>query len=129
MSQKRGIKYQRISLLVSAAGAEVSTQNVDTDKSYKRVRGIQMTSTDATAIDGGTFKKFEIDNKEVYPEGFETKLITCGVDVAPNDRFDRDIDERAEGTKVNITYKDGSVAGTVYPYNVSIYLYLTNNEK
>ena len=54
------------------------------------------------------------------------KLISSGVDVPPNERFDSEVDEEAANSTVNITYHDQNVAGTVFPYTVNIYLRLEN---
>ena len=126
MSQLRNIKYQIINLLVPGANAIVNTQNATTDRSYKKVKGIQMTCTDANAAEQATFDKFEINSREIYPEGFEVKLIASGEDVAPNERFDKEVDEEAANSSINITYRDQNVAGTVFPYKVIIYLRLEN---
>lgn len=124
--QLRNIKYQLFNLIVTAANQVVSTKNATTDRSYKRVKGIQVTCTDSKALEKAMFDKFEIDSREIYPEGFEAKLISSGIDVPPNERFDNEVDEEAANSSVNITYRDKNVAGTVFPYTVNIYLRLEN---
>jgi len=126
MSQLRNIKYQKIDLTVAAANDVVSTKGVTTDRSYKKVKGIQITCTDENATKQGIFDKFEINLREIYCDGFEIKLISSGMDVPPNDRFDHDVDEEAANSTVDITYKDMNVAGTAFPYTISVYLRLEN---
>ncbi|HEY0029147.1 MAG TPA: hypothetical protein VGC65_00200 [Bacteroidia bacterium] len=123
MSTLRSIKYQVINVEIPAANAEVSTSQVNTDKNFKTVTGIQAIATDATAFNKGTFDKFLIGGQEIYPEGFDIKLISCGNEVDPNDRFDKDINEPAEGSTVNITIADGGTA-TAYPYTAKVVLKL-----
>lgn len=126
MSQLRNIKYQKIKLTVAAANEVVSTKGVTTERSYKKVKGIQATCSDKNAVEQGEFDKFEIASKEIYCKGYEVKLIFSGVDVAPNERFDKDVDEEAENSTVDITYRDMNVAGTVFPYTLIVYLRLEN---
>ncbi|MGQ0829403.1 MAG: hypothetical protein ACT4ON_13525 [Bacteroidota bacterium] len=126
MTLLRNIKYQKIDLTIAAANDVVSTKGVTTDRSYKKVKGIQVTCTDGEAHELGSFDKFEINSREIYCNGYEIKLIFSGIDVAPNERFDKEVDEEAENSTVDITYRDKNVAGTIFPYTVSIYLRLEN---
>jgi len=121
----RNIKYQVIKLVVPAANAIVSTQDVTTDRNYKFVKGIQITTPESVALERSTFDKFEIDSQEIYPTDFDAQLIKSGNEVNPNQRFDLDIDEPAENSTVNITYRDGGTA-TAYPYTAKVILKLTN---
>lgn len=122
---RRPIKYQLIQLTIAAASNSASTDGVKTDKLYQRVTGITITASDATGLNNSTLTKFEIDRQEIYPQGFEAKLVSTGQEVNPNDKFDQDINERAEDSQVDITYRDGGAAGA-YPYTVNIYLRLEN---
>lgn len=126
MSTLRKIKYQLVPLTITAASQSVSTSAVTTDRNYKRVKGIALNVSDAAAAEEGTFDKFEINSREIYPAGFETKLISCGQDVPPNDRYDKEVDEAAENSTVNITYTDGNAVGTAFPYTINVYLLLEN---
>ncbi len=126
MATKKNIFYQTISLNITSAGLTKATQSESLDKTYKRVKGIQVTVQDSAAAERGTFDIFRISSIDIYPKGFESKLITCGIDVPPNQRFDRNIDEEAAGVPVNITYVDGSTPGTTYPYLVNVIFELHN---
>lgn len=123
MSVQRPIKYQLIQLAVPGIAGSITIQT-NTDKLYKRVTGIHVTSSDANGLTNSTFDKFEIDGQEIYPEGFEAKLINTGQEVNPNEKFDYDINERAEESVVNIGYTDGGSAAGAYTLNV--YLRLEN---
>ena len=120
---RRPIKYQIIKLIITGAGNFVI--RAETDKAYKKVTGVQYSGTDATALKDAVFNKFEIDSNEIFPEGFEVKLIQSGQDVSPNDRFYDDIDERADGSTVSGSFQDAGNAAA-YPYNARIYLRLEN---
>ncbi|MFY9310079.1 MAG: hypothetical protein WAQ28_13620 [Bacteroidia bacterium] len=119
---RRPIKYQLLKLTIPAAGS--FPINAEADKAYKQITGIHYSCTDINALKDSVFSKFEIDNNEIFPEGFEAKMILTGQEVPPDDRFYR-INERAEGSTIIIVFKDAGNAGT-YPYNAYIYLRLEN---
>lgn len=122
----RSTKYQTIALVITGAGLTASTKAFTTDRNYKKVCGIQARTNDLTAMSGLTFDKFEINGQEIYPADFDTQLVSSGTDLNPNERYDKDVDEPAEGSTVNITIKDGSIAAQAYPYTVKIILKLSN---
>lgn len=124
----RKVKYQTIALVVTGAGLSAASANVTTDKNYERVTGIKAKTNDLANIASraATFTKFEIASQEIYPAGFPIEDIIGSTDVNPNDRFDKDVDMEAAGQTVNVTVLDGSMAGQVYPYTVTITLKLTN---
>src|ERR1051326_8470539 len=125
MATRRPIKYQLVPITISGAGVTGSNE-VDTDKLYERVTGIGVTATDDKGLSGATFKKFTIDRQEIYPEGHELRMINTGNDLSPNDKYDDDIDDQAQASKVSVSVTDGSIAGTAYPYTVTVYLRLEN---
>lgn len=117
------IKYQLLKLLIPTSGADVQAE-INTEKGYALVTGISANATDEEASLGCVFNKFEINNKEIFPEGYESSRITTGINVSPNDRFYK-VTEPADGTKVTVKYKDGGNA-LAYPYILTIYLNLEN---
>lgn len=119
---RRPIKYQIIKLAITGAGS--FPINAETDKAYRKVTGLQYSSTDSAALKDAVFSKFEIDSNEIFPDGFEVKLIQVGQEVNPNERFYK-VNEKAEGSSVLGTFKDAGNAAA-YPYNVYIYLRLEN---
>ncbi len=122
---RRPIKYQIIKLTITGAGN--FPISAETDKAYKKVTGLQYSGTDTAALKDAVFTKFEIDSNEIFPDGFEVKLIQTGQDVSPNKRFYDDIEERADGSTVSGSFQDAGNA-TAYPYNARIYLRLENRE-
>ena len=119
---RRPIKYQLIKLTITGAGN--FPISAETDKAYRKVTGLQFSGTDSAALKDAVFSKFEIDANEIFPDGFEVKLIQTGLEVSPNERFYK-INERAEGSSVLGNFKDAGNA-VAYPYNVYIYLRLEN---
>lgn len=127
-STYRKIKYQIIPLQVTASGQTVTTAGITVDQNYGRVVGIQATCTLTTPFQKSFFKKFEIGSKEIYPNGFEAKMIAGGQDCPVKERFDNDVDEPGAGATVNIEYTDSNAA-VFAAYTVYVYLKLENPTK
>ena len=119
---RRPRKYQIIRLTINAAGD--FPINAEADKAYKKITGIQLTTSNVDALKDSTFKKFEIDNNDIFPDGFEAKMLVSGQDLKPGDRWE-ELNERADGCTIAGTYTDAGNAGA-YPYNARIYLKLEN---
>lgn len=127
-------------IVVPAANAEIEANNAFTDKLYPEVTGIACSimakspgGTD-DVIENSVFNLFEIDSDEVYPRGFEAKLIAMSrdQDVPPDDKFYSNRDKFGEiipfngnASVVNIKYKDGGMGAVGdYPYTLNVYLRL-----
>src|ERR1700746_2739631 len=95
---RRPIKYQLIKLQITGAGD--FPISAESDKTYKKITGIQLTTTDIDSLKDAVFSRFEIDSNDIYPDGWETKLLVSGDGVTPNDRF-YDLDERADGSTIS----------------------------
>ena len=119
--------YQIVSFVVTAAGAEVKASG-NFNVLYERVTGVLLTISDSGYLVNSTFKKFQIDNDDVFPENFEVLLLTSGNEVPPDEKF-RSFDERAKLSPYDITYVDGNAGGGGFPYTVNIYFRLENKEK
>ncbi len=139
MDVRRRLKYQRVlSLVIAAAGASVSI-DAFADQLYKYCTGTVATITgDETAFQNSVFNKFEIDGQEVFPDGYEAKLIgsTQATDVPPNQKYYDFKDTNhilipypGNNSKVSIKYTDGSAVGVVYPYTINVYLKLENMDE
>lgn len=125
----RAIKYQPISFVFTSAGQTVSCSNITTDRNYKKVVGIKARTNDLTAMGGLTIGKFEINGQEIYPSDLDVADLSSSESVSPNERYDKDVDEPAEGSTVNISLTDGSIAGQAFPYKVKVTLKLNNPVK
>jgi len=122
----RELKYQLIKVTVQEQNflAKFST---NLDKQYKKVTGIHVSLPDDALIGSTIYLKMA--GKEIFPEGFEVKMISSGQEISPNDRFFNDIEESAEGNLIEGNFKDRTyspdrAAGIQYPYDVLIYLKL-----
>ncbi len=116
------IKYQLLKIKVAENGSSIKF-SADTDKKYKSVQGIFASLPDTGNALFGSTLELKIADKEIFPEGFEVKMLSCGNSVSPNDRFYDNINEEAEGSRIEGRYIDGGNS-SVYPYTAIIYLLL-----
>ena len=110
----RKIKYQDIEVDITTT-AQNYNLSFQLDRLYKRVKGVAMQIVPLTGTpntDFLKFKKFEIQNREIYPTNFYAKHLDTSNDVPLNNKFDKDIDEPAQGAQVDIVLKDDITAMT-----------------
>lgn len=134
---RQRVKYQLIaSIVIAGAGGSGSVSAAQTDRLYNYVTGLAATiKGDENGFQNSVFNQFQIDSNEIFPEGYEAKLIgtTRNTDVRPNDKYyelqDGDGNRLlypANNSKVDIKYADGSFAGVAYPYTLQVWLRLEN---
>lgn len=113
-------KHQLIKFTVPQAGAAVNI-NANSDRLYKRITGIFASLPEDKAFPGSTLQLY-VNDQEVFPEGYELKMITCSEHVSPNDRH-YNVEEEAAGSTIRGKYTDGGQGGN-YPYTGTLYLRL-----
>jgi hypothetical protein len=128
MARQR-IKYQQVTLRVNAPG-EIVPMEIETDRLYKRVTGINLVSNGVAST---KFSKFsmDIDSVEIFPKDFEVlrllfrELVPFGFDY-------HELNEKAEGSRIKFEYQDlppfPMPAPSPYPYQVVISLRLENDK-
>ncbi len=115
------IKYQVIKITVPNAGASVSV-TCNSDKLYKRISGVLASVPYQVSFADNSLLNLVINDKEIFPDNFELKVINCDSYIPVNERF-YNLDEVADGSTVKVKYTDG-VVGVNYPYIVNLYLKL-----
>lgn len=122
----RKIKFQLVKVLVSQAGEQVRIQ-AETDKLYDRVTGIYVFTPFYRYHTGSTIE-LKIAEEEIFPEGFDTKIIASNMSVSPSQRFytfESDEEIIAKGNLVSGKYSDGgNESGIIYPYTMTLVLKL-----
>lgn len=116
------IKYQPIVITINSA-SQVVTVEADTDKLYSFCTGIFF-STPETEVETSTLSRLEIGGKEIFPDGYEIKMITTSTDVPIDERY-CELNEPAKGARIKTKYNDAGLA-SAYPYTVILYLRLEN---
>jgi hypothetical protein len=123
METTKAIKYQIIKVTVNAPGDTVNI-NVTTDKMYKKITGVLVSFPFYAYFAQRSCLSLLINDKEIFPEEFDVKLISYGMGVAANEMFYL-LDEEAAGSTVKGKFRDGGdTFGFPYPYSANLYLRL-----
>ena len=119
----KAIKYQIIKVTINNP-IEAVNINVNSDRLYKKITGILVTVPYYLSFLSQTTLSLSINDKEVFPDEFEIKLLTCEPSVSTNERF-YTLDEEAAGSTIKGKFKDGGpINGVPFPYIANIYLRL-----
>ena len=113
---------KRFDIIVKDARANVKEQ-FELDKNVTRITGILLTSDREDLLYHRGSQKIEINNEEIVPERYESKLLISGMNVSPNERFYK-INNTATGNRIlKIDYTDADDGRTSFSsYRVSIYV-------
>lgn len=113
---------KRFDLTVSEEEGTV-TKTFELDKSIKTVKGLLITSNKDDILYYRGSQKIEINGEEIFPEGYESKLLMSGIGVSPKIRY-YDIGSFAPGNGiVKVTFADNDDQRTLFEgYRVSLYL-------
>jgi hypothetical protein len=114
------LKYQPIPITVSSSGDEIPVE-ADTDKLYSRCTGIFISLPD-TSVLTSTLSRVELGGKELFPDGYEVKMLNATEDVPVDQRF-YELNEPARGARFRTKYTDAGIADA-YPYTAVLYLRL-----
>ncbi len=115
------VKYQIIKIRVAETGNTVKFE-ADTNKRYQFVDGLFFSLPEEKAITGSTLE-LRLNNDEIFPEDFEVKLITTGIQANTNNRFYDNLEVEAAGSRIEGKFVDSGKAD-IYPYVAKLYLRL-----
>ncbi|HCB61496.1 MAG: hypothetical protein A2W93_03540 [Bacteroidetes bacterium GWF2_43_63] len=123
-------KYQMIKVKVETPRQAVRF-SAATDKLYSKVEGIYVSMPKDESHFGSTLE-LRIAEQEVFPEGFETKLLATNQSASTNERFmifDKDELIEAGGSIIEGRFSDGGFSdGIDFPYTMNIYIKLKNDQ-
>ena len=118
-------KFQQIRLRVTGSGQSVRF-NAQTDKQYARIRGLFVLLPEEQAL-AGTSVGLRVNNQEIFDDAHDVRLLTCGQQVPPNDRFFL-FEEMVEAGGSTIEGRLTDPGATPFTaYDVHLYLWLTND--
>jgi hypothetical protein len=113
---------KRFDLQVAGA-ASITSQTFELDKTVEKIHGILFAGDRDDLMYYRGSAKVEINSEEIFPEGYESKLLMCGLNVSPNDRFYNLGGILPGNFKIKVDYKDTpDTRLAFFPYRVSIYL-------
>jgi len=118
---KQTIK-KRFDFIVREAKINVKEQ-FELDKNVTKITGLLLTSDREDLLYHRGSQKIEINNEELFPEKYESKLLLSGLNVAPNHRY-YTLNNTATGNRLlKIDYQDTDDGRSYFSvYRVSIYL-------
>jgi len=120
------VEYEKIEIPVVSSGQEIEFTHI-TDIDHNCIIGIAQLFSNSEALPNSTLR-LAIASQEVFPKGFESKLIFAGSDVAPDDRFVRTINRDVKQDKVTGRFIDGgALEGLFESYTANIYLMVLSN--
>ena len=113
---------KRYDIDVSSANS-IHTKTFELDKTVTAIHGMLFASDRDDLMYYRGSAKVEINSDEIFPEGYETKLLMSGLNVSPNDRYYNLGGVLPGNFKVKVEYKDMADARLQYvAYRVSLYL-------
>jgi hypothetical protein len=113
---------KRYDIDVTSAGV-IHTKTFELDKTVQKIHGILFASDRDDLMYYRGSAKLEINSEEIFPEGYESKLLMTGLNVSPNDRFYNLGGIPPGNFKVKVEYKDTADARLAFTgYRVSLYL-------
>ncbi|MFN5365637.1 MAG: hypothetical protein ACK5CH_09505 [Bacteroidota bacterium] len=120
-------KFQQIRVRMTGPG-QSERFSAQTDKQYDRLRGLFVLLPEDRAL-AGTCVGMRVNNQEVFDDAHDVRLLTCGQQVPPNDRFFL-FEEflEAGGSTIEGRVTDPGSGGAAFTeYEVILYLWLTND--
>lgn len=113
---------KRFDINVTTANT-IHSKDFELDKNTISVHGLLIASNRDDLLYYRGAQKIEINRDEIFPEGYESKLLMTGINVSPNERYYNLHGKHPGNFKVSVSYKDTDYTGLSFdPYRVSIYL-------
>lgn len=113
---------KRYDVDVQGANA-IHSKTFELDKNVTAVHGMLFASDRDDLMYYRGSGKVEINSDEIFPEGYETKLLMSGLNVSPNERYYNLGGVPPGNFKIKVEYKDTADSRLSFtPYRVSIYL-------
>lgn len=129
MSYKHNIIKERFDLTITEAN-QVFRGEFELDKNANFLLGILITSDRDDLLFYRGSQKVQFNDSELFPEGFESKLLMAGINVSPNRRMVKVGSIPVGNGKLDVSFKDiDHPSATFENYRVSFYAFsIVNNE-
>lgn len=124
MSHRSKIIKESVEVFVKAANQNYKEQ-FEVDKHAGKILGISIISDFDELLYYRGSQRIKINEIEIYPEGYESKLLMQGLNVPVNERIIKLGEDILPGNrKVEIDYKDTNHSAAPFaPYKVKLYVY------
>ncbi|GAA4277019.1 hypothetical protein [Aquimarina mytili] len=94
------------SFTVSEANKLITIDNLELPKHTKMVKGLQMISDYPDRLYYQGSQRIEIGGEELFPDGFDSKILMSSLSVAPKERFFELGDVLPGDLSVKVRYQD-----------------------
>jgi hypothetical protein len=113
---------KRFDLQVTVENGLVS-QTFELEKSIVAIKGLLMASNMDDMLYFRGSQRIEINREEIFPDGYESKLLMSGINCPPNKRH-YDLNNMPPGNGlIKVDFEDMDDGRTTFtPYRVSLYL-------
>lgn len=129
MSYKHNIIKDRFDIAVTSAD-ETFKATFELDKHADLLMGIAITSDSESSVYYRGSQKIQLNDQELFPEDFESKLLMTGMNVSPNDRMIKTGDVPTGNGRVEVWFKDAThPLQNFQPYRVSFYFFSKESSK
>lgn len=124
MSHRIKIIKEWVEVSITSANQHIKDK-IEVDKHAAAIIGIALTSNLDEMLYYRGSQRIVISEKEIYPEGYESKMLMQGINVAVNDRLIKLGEEIAPGNRVvELDYTDTNHASALFtPYKVRLYVF------
>lgn len=123
MSYKHNLIKERFDIQVTASGGSFRGE-FELDKNANFLLGIILTSDRDDLLFLRGSQKIQLNDTELFPEDFESKLLMSGLNVAPDNRMIT-LGELPTGNgKLDVLFKDFENPQSLFaPYRVTVYTF------
>ncbi len=122
-SYKHNIIKERFDLKVEEPNSTVK-ETFELDKNAQIVKGILITSDRDELLFYRGSQKIQLNDQELFPENFESRLLMAGLNVAPDNRAITLGDIESGNGRLEVSYTDKDHLNAEFtPYRVSIYTF------
>ena len=120
---KHNLIKERFDIQISSNEASFKSE-FELDKNANYLLGIIVTSNREDQLFYRGSQKIQINDMELFPEGFESKLLMSGLNVAPDDRMITLGEIPTGNGKLDVVYTDKDhTSASFTPYRVTIYTF------
>ncbi|GAB5417611.1 MAG: hypothetical protein Crog4KO_25960 [Crocinitomicaceae bacterium] len=123
MSYKHDIIKERFDIQVTRPNATEKGE-FEIDRNAEFLYGVAVTSDNDELVYYRGSQKIQLNDQELFPEQFESKMLMAGLSVPPNQRMAKVGMIRKGNGRVDLWYTDEDHPATQFiPYRVSFYFF------
>lgn len=123
MSYKHDIIKERFDIQITRSNATTKGE-FELDRNAEFLFGVAITSDNDELVYYRGSQKMQINDQELFPDEFESKMLMSGISVPPNQRMARVGMVRKGNGHIDVWFTDKDHPQTTFePYRVSFYFF------